>query len=345
MQSVQDVDVSGKTVLVRCDFDVPLQQLDNDGSRLVVEDSYRIEACLPTLKYLVDKSACVVACGHLDRPGGKVKEGLRLDPIARKLSEYLEFVHKVDSVTGADTEEVVAELEAGDILVLENLRFDSREKENDKAFAQELASLADVYVNESFATSHRKHASLVGVTEFLPSYGGLRLETEIKKLSLLKENPLRPLIFILGGAKVATKAPLVEEFSTYADKILLGGKLMFEQSLEDLPGVVFPIDAESTFDIGKETVDLFKNHLSNAGTVVWNGPLGKFEEPEYSRGTRLIADYLVRSSADVIVGGGDTLAALKQVGLREQMDFVSTGGGAMLSYLSGKHLPALDVLT
>ncbi len=342
MKSVREADVKGKKVLVRADLDVPLEPKSGDGKRIV--DDFRLRKCLPTLKYLRENDATVILCGHLDRPGGKVEEDLQLDPVAEYFSEHMGLVHKSDQIIGDAVRETVKDLESCDILVLENLRFDPREKKNDPQFAEELASLADLYVNESFATCHRAHTSIIGVPKILPAYAGLQLEAEIKKLSAVREDPARPLVFIIGGAKVETKAVAVRNLSQYADKILLGGKLMFEKSLEELPNVIFPVDAVDTYDVGAESVEFFKEELEGAGTVVWNGPLGKFEAPRYARGTRIIADFLSGINADIIVGGGDTLAALKQFGLREEMDFVSTGGGSLLEYLVGDTLPGLAVL-
>ena len=200
MKSVREAEVRGKRVLVRCDLDVPLEKSKGESQKAKVRvvDDFRIKACLPTLEYLVKEGAKVIICGHLNRPKGKVVAELRLDPIAEILSEHLEFVHKADEVIGPVVRDVVGEMEEGDILLLENLRFHPGEEKNDPQFAQDLASLADFYVNEAFAVSHREHASVVGVTKYLPSYAGLRLEEEVKKLTKVKENPQRPLVFIIG---------------------------------------------------------------------------------------------------------------------------------------------------
>ena len=374
MKLVREADVSGKRVLVRADLDVPLEEFRDKGQepKARVADGFRLEACLPTLEYLVRERARVIICGHLDRPGGRMVEELRMDPVAGFLSNYLGPLHKSDEVVGPVVEDVVSEMEEGDILLLENLRFNPGEKVNDSRFAKNLASLADIYVNECFATSHREHASIVGVPEYLPAYAGFRLKEEIEKLTEIKSTPRfgtewkdpssprqrggqapgrvfpseshRPLVFIIGGAKTETKVPLVRKIAQYSDKILLGGKLMFERSLENIPNVVFPVDAVGIYDIGPKTVEMFKEVLEKARTVVWNGPLGKFEEPRYARGTRIIADYLTRIDADVVAGGGDTLAALEEFGLRDKMGFVSTGGGAMLAFLAGEELPGIEVL-
>jgi len=343
MNLIGEASVQGRRVLVRCDLDVPLRTPSGVGSA-VVADEFRLRACLPVLKYLVEHEAKIIVCGHLDRPGGKVVEGLRLNPVAKILSGYLGNLSKIDAVVGRDVQQSSANLKPGEILLLENLRFVPGEEENDPQFAKELASLADLYVNEAFAVSHRKHASVVGVPRYLPSYAGLRLAEEVETLSRVRECPQRPLVFVIGGAKVKTKVPLVKKIASYADRILLGGKLMFEDSLRGIPNTQFPVDHVDNYDIGPQTVDIYKRELSEAGMVVWNGPLGKFELPQYARGTRELAGYLAGLDVDVIAGGGDTLAALRVFGLRERIGFVSTGGGAMLSFLSGEALPGLEVL-
>ncbi len=348
MKSVREADVKGKKVFVRVDLDVPVEPKEGDGKRIA--DDFRLRKCVPTLKYLLENNATIILCGHLDRPGGKVVENLRMGPVAERLEELLGVGVDYRSLRNSSKPGFGTGLKAwlfpcaGPLVLLENLRFDSREKKNDPQFAKELASLADLYVNESFATCHRAHTSIVGVPEILPAYAGLQLEEEIKRLSAVREDPIRPLIFIIGGAKVETKAAAVRELSHYADKILVGGKLMFEESLEELPNVIFPVDAVDIYDVGEESVELFKEELEGAGTVVWNGPLGKFEDQRYERGTRIIAEFLSGIRADIVVGGGDTLAALKKFELRKKMDFVSTGGGSMLLYLVGDTLPGLAVL-
>jgi len=228
--------------------------------------------------------------------------------------------------------------------VLENLRFWEGEEENDPKFAQELAELGDLYVNDSFAASHRAHASIAGVPQHLPAYAGLRLAEEVKELGGVLENPERPLVFILGGAKTETKAPLVSNFAEVADSVLLGGLLMFDQSLRKITRAVFPVDAVETFDIGPETEKKFTEIVKNAKTVVWNGPMGKWEDDKYAAGTRAVAKSLAEHPGKTIVGGGDTIAALSAFGLLEKMGYVSMGGGAMLEFLAGKELPGLKAL-
>jgi len=337
MKSVREAAVRGKKVLVRCDLDAPL-------SGGVMTDDFRLRACLPTLEYLVANEAKIIVCGHLGRPGGEVVSELRLDPVAKILSAHLGAVYKADEVVGPVVSDVASTMEGGDVLLLENLRFHPGEENNDSQFAEELSSLADLYVNEAFAVCHREHASVVGVPQHLLAYAGLRLQEEVATLTAVRDDPPRPLVFIIGGAKAETKSPLVRKIAAYADKVLLGGKLMFEKSLVGVPNTVFPVDAKDDYDVGPESIELFKKGLAAAGTVVWNGPLGKWEEEQYAGGTRQIAQHLAGSKAKVIVGGGDTLAALTACGLRDKMSFVSTGGGAMLAFLAGERLPGLEAL-
>lgn len=336
MKSVKEAEVGGKKVLLRADLDVPLKNGE-------VVDNFRIEAALPTVRYLVKNKAKVIIAAHLGRPEGKVVEKLRLDSVTKKLRGYLPAIHK-------------------DVLFLENLRFHHGETSNDPAFAKELASLADIYVNDCFATSHREHASIVGVPQLLPSYAGLQLEKEIMMLLFLRSgkskvlerserflyniitNTKGPMLFIVGGAKGETKAPLVKKLSKVADKILLGGTLMFEKSLEEIPNIVFPVDAVGTKDIGPETVKMFVEEIKKAKTIVWNGPLGVVNTQKFEVGTRKIAEALTESSGYTVVGGGDTVAALTRFGLRDKIDFVSTGGGAMLQFLAEGTLPGLEAL-
>ncbi len=337
MKSVKETEVSGKKVLLRSDLDVPLK----DGG---VADDFRIQAALATIEYLIENRAKTIIIAHLDRPRGKVVESLKFDPVAKKLSENLSAVHKIDDCIGPKVKAAAQGMADGDILLLENLRFHRGEEENDPEFAKEIASLADIYVNDCFASSHRQHASLVGVSRHLPAYAGLRLLEEITILCSMVVNAKRPLIFIVGGAKPETKASLVKKLSKIADKILLGGTLMFEALLEGIPNVVFPVDAVGVEDIGPKTIELFKEEIKEAKTIVWNGPLGVTLKKEFEVGTRKIAEALVESEAFTVGGGGDTVAALKRFGLCDKMDFVSTGGGAMLQFLADGTLPGLEVL-
>jgi len=330
MKILKEAELSGKRVLLRGDLDVPIK----DGE---VGEDYRIKALVPTLNYLLENRAQVLIIGHAGRPEGKLNPALSLKPIADWFSKELR--EKV----GFFEDLRIGELE-NRASVLENLRFWEGEEENDPKFAQELAELGDLYVNDSFAASHRAHASIAGVPQHLPAYAGLRLAEEVKELGGVLENPERPLVFILGGAKTETKAPLVSNFAEVADSVLLGGLLMFDQSLRKITRAVFPVDAVETFDIGPETEKKFTEIVKNAKTVVWNGPMGKWEDDKYAAGTRAVAKSLAEHPGKTIVGGGDTIAALSAFGLLEKMGYVSMGGGAMLEFLAGKELPGLKAL-
>ncbi len=343
MNSVRDADITNKRVLVRADLDVPIKGVGSKKPPEITDD-FRLRMIIPTLEYLVKQKSKIIICGHLDRPGGEVVEELRLDPLAEFLENRFSVVRKVNQILGPQIGEEIKLLEGGDMLMLENLRFDPGERKEDENFIKGLAELADIYVNECFATSHRSHASITGLPKILPSFAGFRLEKEAKELSNVLKNPVRPLVFLLGGAKVATKIPLVYNFSGIADKILLGGKLMLEEQFRELPNVIFPSDSNEDFDIGPRAIDTYKRYLISAGTVVWNGPLGKFETEPYDQGTKELAHFLAKIDAKTIVGGGDTLAALNKFGLRDKMGFISTGGGAMLSFLAEGDLPGFQGL-
>ena len=330
MKILKEAELSGKRVLLRGDLDVPIK----DGE---VGEDYRIKALVPTLNYLLENRAQVLIIGHAGRPEGKLNPALSLKPIADWFSKELgEKVGFFEDLRIGESENRAS--------VLENLRFWEGEEENDPKFAQELAELGDLYVNDSFAASHRAHASIAGVPQHLPAYAGLRLAEEVKELGGVLENPERPLVFILGGAKTETKAPLVSNFAEVADSVLLGGLLMFDQSLRKITRAVFPVDAVETFDIGPETEKKFTEIVKNAKTVVWNGPMGKWEDDKYAAGTRAVAKSLAEHPGKTIVGGGDTIAPLSAFGLLEKMGYVSMGGGAMLEFLAGKELPGLKAL-
>ncbi len=335
MKSIKEIEVSGKKVLLRADLDGPVES--------------GLEETLPTIKLLMEKGARTILIGHLGRPGGKVVEKLRLDPVAEKLSEYLRKpVRKLDNCVGPDVKEAVETMADGDILLLENLRFNKGEVEGGSGtvpdLARQLAGLANIYVNDCFATSHREHASIVGVSQYLPSYAGLRLKEEIMMLRNIVTKTEGPLLFIVGGAKQETKALLVRKLAKIADKILLGGTLMFEHSLEGIPNILFPVDAVGVEDIGPETIKMFVEEIKKAKTVVWNGPMGIINAKEFEVGTRKIAEALAKSKAYTVVGGGDTVEALTRFGLRDKINFVSTGGGAMLQFLAEGTLPGIEAL-
>lgn len=330
LKTIESANLSGKKVILRADLDVPIA-----GRK--VKDDYRLQALLPTLKYLLERKAKVLVIGHLGRAGGRRNPDLSLKPVASHIERLVDRkVRFFEDYKLLATDYKLA--------VLENLRFWPGEEKNSSAFAKKLASRGDIFVNEAFAASHREHASIVELAERLPSYVGLHFAQEVKELSGVLENPDRPLIFILGGAKTGTKAPLVKDFAKVADRILLGGLLMFHNELEGIPKVLFPVDAVETYDIGPKSVKLFLEEVSRARTIVWNGPLGKWEDKPYSKSTQVIASELAKADARTIVGGGDTIAALSAFGHLEDIDYVSLGGGAMLEFLASKKLPGLEAL-
>lgn len=316
LPALHDFNFYGKKVLVRGDFDVPLQ-----GEKIV--DDARIRECLPTVKYLLDSGAKkIILMGHLGRPEGRVVENLRLAPIEEKFRGLLN---------------------SKNIIFLENLRFDKREEENDEGFAKELAGMGDFYVNEAFASSHREHASIVGIPKFLPHCAGLHFASEVENLSKVLENPAKPLVFIIGGAKLETKLPLIADFVRKADMVLVGGILPKFQNLK-LKNVLFADLTEDGFDINSESISEFVEIIKKAGTVVWNGPMGKYEDEKYEAGTKKIGEAVAESEGFKVVGGGDTIVALKKFNLLDKMDYVSTGGGAMLEFLAKGILPGIAAL-
>jgi phosphoglycerate kinase len=389
--TIRDVDVAGKRVLVRVDFNVPLE----DGK---VTDDARIRAALPTIRYLVNQGARVILCSHLGRPDGKVQEGLRLRPVAERLSQLLgRPVPVTGDALGVGTEDAVRRLRPGEVLLLENLRFHPEEEKNDPVFARKLAAYADIFVNDAFGTAHRAHASTVGVAQYLPAYAGFLMEREIAMLSKLLENPERPFAAVLGGAKISDKLKVLDNLMTKVDLFVVGGgmantfllaqgkgigkSLAEHEMVEDARRIlaaaeekgipfVLPVDAvvakEVTrgaeyktvpvekipaswhiVDIGKASVARFSEALATAQTVFWNGPLGVFEIPSFAHGTKAIARFLAeraQAGTTVVVGGGDSVAAVQQQGLAAQMTHISTGGGASLEFLEGRELPGIAVL-
>jgi phosphoglycerate kinase len=384
-KTVRDISVRGKRVLVRVDFNVPLE----NGN---VADDTRIRAALPTIHYLLEHGAAVILMSHLGRPKGQVLDELRLDPVASRLSDLLgQEVIKVDDCVGPAVESAVRNLSAGQVLLLENLRFHPEEKDNGQQFARRLASLADVYVNDAFGTAHRAHASTAGVSEYLPAVAGFLMERELHMLGSLLTDPARPFVAILGGAKVSGKIGVIRSLLSKVDLLLVGGGMantffkaqgheVGESLVEDdsvpvaleilkqageklvLPVDVVVADAFADdahvqtvsvdkvppewriLDIGPRTVGLFQQRLDHARTVVWNGPMGVFEFPRFAAGTIALAAGLARSPAQTIVGGGDSVAAVRQAGLAGKMTHISTGGGASLEFLEGKSLPGVEAL-
>jgi phosphoglycerate kinase len=389
--TIRDLDASGKRVLVRVDFNVPLQ----DGK---VTDDSRIRAALPTIVHLLGQDARVILASHLGRPDGKVNDGLRLRPVAERLSQLLgRPVRVTGDALGVGTQDAVKRLRPGEILLLENLRFHAAEERNDPDFAQALAAYADVYVNDAFGTAHRAHASTAGIAAFLPAYAGFLMEREIVILSKLLEDPERPFAAVLGGAKVSDKIKVLDNLISKVDLLVVGGGMAntfllaqgrsVGKSLAEHPGVelapphpaaaaaagvplVLPTDVviakEVTrgteyktvpvekvplswhiVDIGPTTRDAMADALRPAKTVFWNGPLGVFEIPSFAHGTRQIARVLAEmadAGATIVVGGGDSVAALEQQGLASKMTHISTGGGASLEFLEGRVLPGIAVL-
>lgn len=385
-KTVHDISVQGKRVLVRCDFNVPL---DEQGQ---ITDDLRIQAALPTIRYLLDQGAAVILCSHLGRPKGKPVESLRLDPVARRLTELLgREVRKMNQVVGAEVEAAVAAMKPGDVLLLENTRFEPGEEANDPELSRKLAALADIYVNDAFGAAHRAHASTAGVAAFLPSAAGLLMGREIDVLGTALNSPKRPLVVILGGAKISDKIGVIENLLQIADRILIGGgmantffrakgyemgdSLVEEGAVETardlmaragdklvLPVDVVVADAFSAdaqtqvvtpdavepgwriLDIGPRTVALFAEAVADAGTVIWNGPMGVFELAPFAQGTFAVAKALADSPAITIVGGGDSASAVQESGVADAITHISTGGGASLEFLEGRELPGVAAL-
>jgi phosphoglycerate kinase len=355
LRNLKNADVKNKTVLLRADLDVPIQNTE-------IGDDSRLKAWFPTLNYLLEEGATIIIVGHLGRPNPSIKNQVlsskydskefSLEPVARWLAAKLKTQNLKLKTTQLG--EFVGWEITDKIILLENIRFYEEEEKNDSQFAKKLASIAQVYVNDAFASSHRAHASIVGITKFLPSFAGLRLLEEVKVLSQVLENPKRPLGVIIGGAKIETKLPLVEKMHGFADYVLVGGeiaeneKVIFKVTHEKAPGHSILLMSEAIDngqDITLKSVENFIQVLKNAKTIVWNGPLGKIEDEWYQKGTELLAEGIIKISAFTIVGGGDTIGFLKKKNLLKQFSFVSTGGGAMLELLAGEKLPGLVVLT
>lgn len=318
MKSIEDADIKPNTkVFVRCDLDVPVE----NGK---ITDTFRLDKNIDTLNILKEKNVRIIIAGHMDRPGGKVQEKYSTE----QLRPY--FDEKIG---------------AGNYELLENLRFNPGEETNSEDFAKDLASKAEVYVNDSFGNSHREHASMVSLPKLLDSYAGVRLQKEVEVLSKLAKSPDKPLVAIIGGAKIETKKPVIQKFLNIADQVLVGGRLGIGWD-EEIPGNLhIPSDYErGEKDIGVDTIKEFNDLIRSSRTIVWSGPLGKFEEREFENGTREIAQAVATSKAYKIVGGGDTIASLKRFGLLDRIDFVSTGGGAMLEFLVKGTLPGLEAI-
>jgi phosphoglycerate kinase len=388
-RTVRDLDVTtGQSVLARVDFNVPLE-----NGRVV--DDARIRAALPTIELLLEKGVRLVLCSHLGRPKGRDPE-TSLAPVSARLGELIDAeVHQAPEVVGPEVRRGADRLEPGSVLVLENTRWERGETENDPALARQFAALADAYVNDAFGAAHRAHASTAGVAEYLrPAVAGLLLEREVVTLGSIVEDPERPLVVVLGGAKVSDKVALIDRFLDIADALLIGGAMCFsffraqgiptgdslveEEGVElarralekaessgcrlELPvdlvagdrfdagaelrrleGVEVP-DGWMGLDVGPRTAAAYADEIAKAGTVFWNGPMGAFELEPFAAGTRAVAEAIARAEATTVVGGGDSGAALAEFGLADQVDHLSTGGGAALELLEGKSLPGLEVL-
>lgn len=392
--SVEDLDVKGKKVLVRCDFNVPL---DENGN---ITDENRIVGALPTIKYLMDNGAKVILCSHMGKPKGQPVASLSLAPVAKRLSEKLgkEVIFAADdNVVGENAKSAVATMSDGDVILLENTRYRAEETKNVDEFSKELASLADIFVNDAFGTAHRAHCSNVGVTKYLPTAAaGYLIQKEIDFLGNAVNNPKRPLAAILGGSKVSSKISVINNLLEKVDTLIIGGgmaytfmkangenvgdslleedyvdyaKDMMAKAKEKGVNLLIPVDTVITqefnndapskvvteeegipngwqgLDIGPKTIELFSNAVKDAKTVVWNGPMGVFEMPNFAKGTNAIAQVLADIDAVTIIGGGDSVAAVNQAGLGDKMSHISTGGGASMEFLEGKELPGIVALT
>ncbi len=394
-KTVDDINVKGQNVLVRCDFNVPLK----NG---VITDENRIIAALPTIKKLIADGGRVILCSHLGKPKGEPKPELSLAPVAKRLSELLdkEVVFAADdNVVGENAKKAVSEMKDGDIVLLQNTRYRAEETKNGEEFSKELGSLADIFVNDAFGTAHRAHCSTVGVVSYVKeAVAGYLIGKELKYLGNAVENPVRPFVTILGGAKVADKLSVIENLLNKADTLIIGGGMAYTflaakgysvgKSLLDTEKIDYckdmlkkadekgvkillpvdcniadhfpdPIDGEievktvdadkipddyEGLDIGPKTAEIFANEVKNAKTVVWNGPMGVFENPTLAQGTIAVAKSLAETDAVTIIGGGDSAAAVNTLGFGDKMTHISTGGGASLEFLEGKELPGIAAL-
>lgn len=344
MKTLKDFNFIDKKVLVRCDFNVPV----SDTGEIL--DGFRIVQALPTVKYLLENKAKVILMSHLGEPEGKVVEILKLNKVAERLSELLGvMVTKLNDCVGQEVENKVLSLKSGEVLLLENLRFHQEETNNEYLFAEALASLADIYVNEAFSVCHRKNASVALLPNYLPACAGFLLEKEIVNLDKVLENPARPMTAIVGGKKVETKSKFINEISAIADFVLIGD-LLEKEIIEKRVLLSYPERVFSAKDhledkgIEEPTIKLFKEKIMQSKTVVWNGPLSYTEEQKYAKGTLEIANAIIESKAFSVVGGGETVEFLQKSGIMSSFSHVSTGGGAMIAYLSREKLPGIEAL-
>jgi len=349
---LKNADVNGKTVFLRADIDIPLSEIRNPKSEIRnIEDDTRLKAALPTIEYLLQQNCKIIIGGHLRRPKG-IDKKLSLEPVALWLCHKLKIKNEKLKIKLGDFD---AWQLADNILIVENLRFYPGEEKNDREFSKNLASLAQIYVNDAFAMSHRNHASIVGITHFLPHFAGFHLQKEVETLSHVMENPKRPLVVIVGGKKIETKLPLVEKMHKVADYVLVGGKIAEESKAlvnvqhEKITGkkaVLLVADAiPDGSDITDKDAENFLQIISLAKTIIWNGSMGIIEnEKLMGESTRKIALGIIKSGAYSVVGGGDTVEFLNKLGVLDKFSFASTGGGAMLAFLSGEKLPGIEAL-
>ena len=388
-KTVKDLDLRGKKVFLRCDFNVPMDENKN------ITDNRRIVAALPTIKYLLENNCKVILASHLGRPKGEFKPEFSLAPVAKELSRLLEReVILATDVVGEDAKAKAANLEEGQVLLLENVRYHKEETDNDAEFAKQLASMAEIYVNDAFGAAHRAHASTAGIAEYLPAVSGFLMEKELNFLGTTLENPERPFVAILGGAKVSDKIGVIDSLLEKVNTLMIGGGMAytffkaqgynvggslcepdkcelalslmekakskgvkFMLPVDTKIGKEFKPDTESKtvawteipdewegFDIGEKTIEMFKEELRTAKTVIWNGPLGLFEFDQFAIGTNAIAKAMAELDATTIIGGGDSAAAVEKAGLADKMTHISTGGGASLEFLEGKKLPGVECL-
>jgi phosphoglycerate kinase len=353
IKSIKDFSVAGERILVRCDFNVPI---DAEGNIL---DDFRIKKSLPTIKYLIDNKAKVILMSHLDPEStGVVDKKYTLDNVASKLSDHLNIsIAKESNCVGPEVEAIANKLEQGNVLLLENLRFYKEETDNNEEFAKKLSYLGNIYVNDAFGADHRAHASIVGVPKFLPSCMGFLLEKEITVLNeIMGKSPStnsgqaeKPMVAVIGGTKVKTKTKFIDKISEVADWVIVSGLIKKEAEEQGIQfkypeKIIGPTGKLDDLDINKESIEIFKEKILSAKTILWNGPFGKFEEKEYSKGTRDIADAIIESKAFSVVGGGETIEFLQNQGIIDKFNHVSTGGGAMMAYLAGEELPGLEAL-
>jgi len=388
-KTVRDIELTGKKVFVRCDFNVPMDENKN------ITDNRRIVAALPTIKYLIEQNCKIILSSHLGRPKGEFKPEYSLAPVAEELSKQLgQEVLMAKDVIGESAKELANNLQEGQVMLLENVRFHREETDNDSEFAKQLADMAEIFVNDAFGTAHRAHASTEGVSHYLPSVSGFLIEKELKFLGDALNNPERPFVAILGGAKVSDKIGVIDSLLEKVDTLMIGGGMAYtffkaqgynvgnslcepdkcelalnlmEKAKAKGVKLILPIDTKigkefkpdtesktvawteipdewEGFDIGEKTIEMFKEELKTAKTVVWNGPLGLFEFEQFAVGTNTIAHVLSELDATTIIGGGDSAAAVEKAGLAEKMTHISTGGGASLEFLEGKKLPGVECL-